>query len=522
MAVDFLPSGRTVLSSSGDIGSMTVPWLFQELAGEKKTATAVFELNKTVKKVYFSAGDVVFASSNRSEDRTEQFLLRRGRITKSQLDAVTDALRNPAKKLGVVLHQLGILSPKELVTEVRHQVKLLILDLFTWTEGRYRHHEGHDSRDIIPFRMDTGSLIVEAVGGMDWKVIRRKLPPLNTVLRPARDPSLAVPADLFGPDGNSVLSLLNNGVTIEQLCSRTGIGDFNTLKAVYFLLALRLAEAGEAGAAPASDQTPERITPERTPVSASAPRRDEDPGQPLTRHAVEEAFEALRRQNDYQVLGVNAAAGADELKAVYFRLAKRYHPDRYREPEMSDLKEKLEALFVRVHEAYTNISEHHPQPVAAQFEEKRAEEYVENYAEKTGSALAYFQQGMKDFKIGNYWGAAEAFAWATRLDPVKAAYFHQYGLSLMHIPRRRHEAEEMLQKAIAIDPLRIEYHLELGSLYLKSGLKAKALEVYSAALQGNPDNESLKEALRAIGGDMPKEQKEPSGLLNKIFKDKKP
>ena len=147
---------------------------------------------------------------------------------------------------------------------------------------------------------------------------------------------------------------------------------------------------------------------------------------------------------------------------------------------------------------------------------------MENYAEKTKSAAAYFNAGMKEFSVGNFWGAADAFAWATRLDPVKAPYFFQYGLSLMRIPRRRHEAEENLQKAIEIDPLKPEYHLELGNLYLKSGLKNKALDVFTIALRENPNSEKILEAIKAAGGAVPAGgTSRIRRLFKKMFKDKK-
>ena len=139
-------------------------------------------------------------------------------------------------------------------------------------------------------------------------------------------------------------------------------------------------------------------------------------------------------------------------------------------------------------------------------------------------ALSYFTAGMKEFNIGNFWGAADSFAWSTRLDPVKAAYFYYFGLSLMHIPRRSHEAEENLQKAISIDPLKPEYHLELGNLYMKSGLRNKAIEIFAAALEANPLSETIMQAFTAAGGAVVKEnekENEPGNLFKKIFKEKK-
>lgn len=48
---------------------MTVPPLFQDLHAEKKTGTIVFTRYPVVKKVMAVKGDIVFASSNPSEDR---------------------------------------------------------------------------------------------------------------------------------------------------------------------------------------------------------------------------------------------------------------------------------------------------------------------------------------------------------------------------------------------------------------------------------------------------------------------
>jgi tetratricopeptide (TPR) repeat protein len=194
---------------------------------------------------------------------------------------------------------------------------------------------------------------------------------------------------------------------------------------------------------------------------------------------------------------------------------------------MQDMKEKLETLFNRLHEAYEVLSNPErrqeydpakPQPAAPGFEERRPDEYVENYTERAAKAVAFYNAGMKDFKVGNFWGAAEAFSSASRLNPVKASYFYYYGLSLSHVPRRRHEAEENLQKAIEIDPLKDEYYLELGNLYLKSGLKQRALEVFREALLENPLSEKIREAIKAAGGSPDDKAGETKGgVFKKVF-----
>lgn len=516
-----------MLALTGEIKDLTVPWLLQEIRDGKKDGTAFFEQDKLVKKVYFSNGDVLFASSNLEDDRLGEFLLRQGRITREQFDASSAIVIKTNKKLGAVFYELGILSPQELVVQVKLQVKQIVLGLFNWRDGRYRFEEGRpSSAEVIPLQMNTNNVILEGIEALDWQLVRKALPPMKTVLRPSMDPShIFQDADLT-PDQKAVLSLIDGGRNIEQVCSLSGIGDFNTLKAIYLLLALKMAEVGELkskkGKCSPRDTAPAKITTEKHGGAS-------EPEVGVTRQMILDAFEVMKHQDHFQVLGVDNAATAPELKRAYFRLAKMYHPDRRFEPEMADMKEKIEALFSRVHDAYQTLiapqrSPDYMQDSAgkpAEYEEKRAEDYVENYAEKTGRAALYYKAGMKEFNAGNFWGAAEAFSWATRLDPVKAIYFYYHGLSLMRIPRRGHDAEENLRKAIEIDPLKPEYHLELGNLYLKSGLKGKALDVYTVALRENPNSEKIMEAIREAGGQVRKKNEASGGLFKKMFKDKK-
>ena len=506
---------------AGDVKDMTIPWLFQSLRAEKKTGTVIFSRETAIKKVYFQNGDVIFASSNLDDDRFGDLLLRSNKLTRTQFDASTELTKKTGKKLGAILVELGFISPQDLVAGFKEQIKEIILSLFTWRDGRYIFDDGPlPSSDIMPLQMSIGNLIIEGIRGQDWQVVRKSLPPLRTKLRPAADPSFLFQGADIEQDQRSILSLIDGDKTIEELCSLSGLGDFNTLKAIYALLALKMADKGavktEQEMKSARSAVQEAVAAGQRKPAESGPREQEPnaAGQTapvVTRTMIQEAMVALKNQDHYQVLGVARSATPQELKKAYFRLAKVYHPDRHFDAEMSDMKETLEALFTGIHKAYQTlndpeqrrnydgVSDEKP-AVTAQYEEKHPEEYVENYTEKAGRAAAYFKAGMDDFNVGNYWGAAESFAWATRLDPVKSDYFYHYGISLMRIPRRRHEAEENLKKAIEIDPLRPEYRLELGALYLKSGLKAKALEVYNDALRQNPASDKLREAIKEVGG----------------------
>ena len=45
----------------------------------------------------------------------------------------------------------------------------------------------------------------------------------------------------------------------------------------------------------------------------------------------------------------------EAIKRSYIALAKEYHPDRFFRPEFEDLQEAVNAIFMRVSEAYTTL-----------------------------------------------------------------------------------------------------------------------------------------------------------------------
>ncbi|MEK6699681.1 MAG: DUF4388 domain-containing protein [Nitrospirota bacterium] len=516
-----------MIAPAGEILGMTVPHFLRGLRTAKKTGTVVFERNGDVKKVYLKEGEVIFASSNRDEDQLGEYLLRAGTITKAQYDAASEIIKRTNKKLGAILVELGFLSPHDLVSGVKLQVRDIIVSLFAWRDGNYRFDEGPlPPDDIIPLHMSTGNLVLEGARALDWQVVRKILPPLNTVLRPAPDPfTLFQSADL-SHDQRTVLSLIDGRRTMEEICSLAGSGDYNTLKALYLFLALQVAVVGEI-------KTEEEMTSVREALShAAAPGAEKaeetaSPEQQAARMMIRKAAEELEGRDHYQALGVTDGASGAEIKKAYFKLAKRYHPDRHFDPELNDMKSTLESLFTRITEAYNALNDEAKRKAYdfSRIKTPRKVEFEEDHTDRTGTAANQFNKGLKEYKAGNFWGALEAFGWACRLDPINAKYFHYLGLALLEMPRRRHDAEESFKKALEMEPSRVDSRLALADLYRRGGLKSRALAMLREALQWDPDSAQIKEAMLAVesggaGGEQGGE-KESSGFLGKLFGNKK-
>jgi len=95
---------------------------------------------------------------------------------------------------------------------------------------------------------------------------------------------------------------------------------------------------------------------EAVPPTAATADATAAPEISVSKEVIQSAFDGLGRQNHYEVLEVGHGPLRRRSRKQYFHLAKLYHPDRHFEPEMSDMKEKLEALFSRIHDAYETLS----------------------------------------------------------------------------------------------------------------------------------------------------------------------
>jgi curved DNA-binding protein CbpA len=482
------------MNASGDIKNMSVPWFFQDIRTGKKTGTAVLSRDKEIKKVYFKAGEIIYASSNLEADQLGYSLLRAGKLNEEQHIASEEAARQTGKQLGAVLIERGLVTPKDLVEGAKLQVRQIVFSLYRWRDGYYKFEGGPlPMTEIVPLQMGTGSLLMEGMRGLEWKIVRRSLPPLNTVLRPAKDTMALLDGIELDRDQETIFSFVDGNRNIEEICALSEIGDFSTLKALYVLLALRLAESFG-------------IKTESTQPAADV-KDKQHIAVKVTRELILQVLDTQTSQDYYQMLDVGRNATTQEIKKAYFRLAKMYHPDRHVDTEFSDMKEKLEAIFMAITEAYDTLTQEDTRDaynlsLVSGINQQRTVDQKQSHQEdsKKRSAADQFNEGLNHYRGQNFWGAEESFRWAVRLDPSNAEYLFHQGLALAHMPRRLHDAAELLEKAISMAPSKIDYYIELGNLYSRNGLKKKAQNVFQDALKRYPNSDKVKQAIRNLGG----------------------
>jgi curved DNA-binding protein CbpA len=473
--------------------------------------------------------------------------------------------------------------------------------------------------DEVTLRLSTGEMILEAVRLMkDPAAVLHGLGDVGRIVGPASDPLLRFQKLALSPTDAFLLSRIDGTLTAEEVVEIAPVEADEARRSLLGLLCtgmvqyrldkpkptkrfptvrkrlatMRFAVKDIASAVRGADgitaptsaarSEPPKVEPPRTaPPSASPatpppapaapgpaePPRPAVPPKPApaaeeaTRQAAERRAEILdvhanlRTRNHFEILGIPRASRDSEVKEAYFRLARRFHPDTHHDASLHDLAEQIEAIFIRIGEAYDTLR--NPKTRAA-YEERlgpsrsappRATPPAPapgapgagpaNAAAATpapgGPAAAppaaapaaaptlplgeALRQGEMRFAEEKYYDVIrliEPYLEATKgkgLQKVRLLLARAYAKN----PNRVKRAEEELQKVVRDEPGNAEAYMQLGGIYKRGGLKARATAMFRKALELDTDNHDAERELHALGPSEPTPPPDKGGLLKKLF-----
>ena len=155
------------MPATGNIHELTIPTLLQDLHARKATGTLTISAENVEKKVMVKDGQIIFASSTDSQDRLGEMLVKAGKLTRETLRTALDLVRRSGglKKLGALLVERGLVSPKDLFVGLKLQVKEIIYSLFHLNAGTYQF-EDRIPPDAIHLQIDIEELVAEIIDRM--------------------------------------------------------------------------------------------------------------------------------------------------------------------------------------------------------------------------------------------------------------------------------------------------------------------------------------------------------------------
>jgi hypothetical protein len=149
---------------SGNIKDTSLPDLLEHLRLTKATGSLSVRKGDVVKTIYTKSGQIVFAASTSADDRLGETLVKCCNLTRENLDHALQIAKKSAglKKLGAILVENGFLSPRDLFSGLKMQVKDIIYSLFLLGDGAYRFEEGVPA-ELIQLQINYQELIAEII-----------------------------------------------------------------------------------------------------------------------------------------------------------------------------------------------------------------------------------------------------------------------------------------------------------------------------------------------------------------------
>jgi tetratricopeptide (TPR) repeat protein len=249
------------------------------------------------------------------------------------------------------------------------------------------------------------------------------------------------------------------------------------------------------------------------------------------RREIMEAFEALKQRTHFEVLDLKRGATDAQVKDAYFRLARRFHPDVHHDASLGDLRDKLEAVFIRLGQAYEVLK--NPK-TRASYEERLGSggfvagaalppepaEPPPDPAEVLRKAQEAIRVGEKLYEKEKFWDAIQVLEPAV---PIVTGRMKQRGhvaLARCYLknPNWAKRAEEQLLGAAREDPKNVDALFILGTIYKDRGLHARALSMFRKVVELKPDHEEVHALLAAVAPPEPPPDEGSGGLISRLFK----
>jgi septal ring-binding cell division protein DamX len=230
-------------SESHPIAGVFTPRLVARLQRDAFDGALRFHSGSATRVIYFRRGDIASAASNAEADRLHNILIHEGRLSGPQVEMARSRLR-PGATLGKTLIELGFLTPAELLSGARRQVRQILAACFGLTEGLYQVSAGPVGPEVTNLGLPVRRLIFDALmESGDRGTIVGQMGSMESVYGPTRALDEALPALRLEPAAEEVARRLDGRATLREISGRTHLDDFTVSKIILALEIMGLAES---------------------------------------------------------------------------------------------------------------------------------------------------------------------------------------------------------------------------------------------------------------------------------------
>jgi len=499
---------------NGKLSEQPLAELIREISTKSLSGRLRLEQERVKVVAYFENGRFVYAAANLRTVRLREYLKKTELVADKDLAQFNERVSDT--DLLKVLCAQKLLSPAAAEQVQTRQVADVLRLALAWTEGSWDFESRSRLDEQFNLKINFDSLLLEAARHLPVAFITSRFKNPEETITPLEEPLVndnLVPAEAY------LLSRLDHAMPLRDLSAISGLGEDETHKAVYSLALAGLIKREHwkpafRGQQPTQTPTPKEVKPATPPVREPEPAKETDP------EDVENFLTRVKNsQTHYDLLDVGREVSASELKTVYYQLARRYHPDRFRKADAA-LVSRLESAFARITQAYDTLRDDHlrsnynakiearkkaeqladsGKPVAPVTQpEPVTETAAEPVMPAAERAEIQFKEGLAALELGQRKVALGLFGSAASAAPKEPRYRAFYGQMLAGNEETRRAAETEFLAAIKLDPANGEYRVMLAELYRDLGLKLRAKGEAERAVEADPNNRKARELLRSL------------------------
>lgn len=208
-------------------------------------------------------------------------------------------------------------------------------------------------------------------------------------------------------------------------------------------------------------------------------------------------LEIARRGTYYQLLGVAPDSAAQQIRAAFHDIAKKFHPDYHM--DRSAWLDPLKELMSGATTAYKVLSDEDKRATYdAQLASSGAYQLRRSRTASQESIDTCMLRANEYLRAKNFVGSIVWLRKCVDIAPDEPKYRALLARSLATVPQYRNEAMDQYERAIQLDPLNVNVIFQFAELYEEMEMPSRALPLYTRILEINPVHLRARERMAEL------------------------
>ncbi|MFQ5527807.1 MAG: DUF4388 domain-containing protein [Thermoanaerobaculia bacterium] len=238
---------------------VTLPEMLYTVHRFKVPGVIQAKQGEIVKKIVLQDGLIVHAASNDLSDSLGEYLKRAGKLTGREYERAASARSSGEKRFGVLLIELGLLTPREVCEGIQAHIEEIVWSLFYWRDGEITFNVGeNEGSQRVRIQLPLRRVIFEGIRrAPEAKPLVERLGKRATVLEACFQWEDLIEIGLDS-DAYRLLSAVDGTKSLYDLCSQAPLSAAENAKLLYAFQVLHLVRRRSL-AAPADSARPLKV-----------------------------------------------------------------------------------------------------------------------------------------------------------------------------------------------------------------------------------------------------------------------